>query len=200
MICALCDQDVPEKQEHTCNKWAGGKVVGSIIRTPVAIACEICDGPCDSTVCLNCWNPTAKENGEMFEQIRELKREKQQMLLQVSDLQKQLDACGQMRREWEAGEAEALRQNEDLKKGISSIMDDAVRYRDECATANRLIEVLRNALVKIEAHAPKNYEPNQEHWEWGNFDDSYGYGLETGYHRMGEIASTALKETNPEKR
>lgn len=67
-----------------------------------------------------------------------------------------------------------------------------------CFGCEKEHDSLRNALSALEIiskRRPSSYEPDQEHQEWGNFDDSYSYGMDTAYTRAADIADAALKET-----
>jgi hypothetical protein len=65
--------------------------------------------------------------------------------------------------------------------------------RARIATLEAQVEQAREALEKIEAKAPSQYEPDAEYWEWGNYDDAYSYGLDTATMRCAQIATAALQ-------
>jgi uncharacterized Zn finger protein (UPF0148 family) len=72
--------------------------------------------------------------------------------------------------------------------------DCTTGLRARIATLEAQVEKAREALKKIEANAPSQYEPDAEYWEWGNYDDAYSYGLDTATMRCAQIATAALAE------
>ena len=52
----------------------------------------------------------------------------------------------------------------------------------------------KEALEKIAALQEEGFNTEIEHWENGNYDDSFEYGVEVGEFKAAEIARKALKE------
>ena len=63
----------------------------------------------------------------------------------------------------------------------------------ELATAQATIERLQGALEAIIAHDEPTHEPGLEHWDWGNFDDSYEYGRSSMARALADAARAALQ-------
>lgn len=55
-------------------------------------------------------------------------------------------------------------------------------------------QILEEALNKIALLQPVGFNTEKEHWEDGNFDDSFEYGIEVGEYNCAEIARKALKD------
>src|SRR5579862_7653267 len=66
---------------------------------------------------------------------------------------------------------------------------------EELARVSEERDRYKRALQEIANGRPKNYTPNQEHWEWGNYDDSYSYGYDTASNDDADVADKALNPT-----
>jgi hypothetical protein len=67
----------------------------------------------------------------------------------------------------------------------------------------RLLATVRRyheALEKIAAKDPKDYEPDCEYWDWDNRGDIYRYGVETERVACSDIAKAALAAGEEGKR
>jgi len=70
---------------------------------------------------------------------------------------------------------------------------NAIRAHDALQRAE--IERLRgieSAAREVLSRAPKNYEADCEYGDWGNSDDVYGYGVDTGMEQAANILRPAL--------
>jgi len=55
------------------------------------------------------------------------------------------------------------------------------------------VKKLEAGLKEIIARDVPDYEPDCEYWVWGNYDDAYSYGVDTGDHACAKIARAALE-------
>lgn len=146
-ICPVCGESHTTTACRPANAAAGPAPLLKIPLTASPGSCEICDldlGP--SSVCLKCWNPTAKENGELYEQVKDLKRERQQLLLQIETLTKERDeAAG-----WKNLLTLELSTSERLRKEQDRLKDEQAQLLSKC-----LDVFARFAGGPIIAHPPK---------------------------------------------
>lgn len=134
--------------------------------------CEICDkamGP--ASVCLDCWNPTVKENLELLEQIKDFKRENHKLLLQIKELQKREHDAIASKLGADHRIAELIDQREERDKLIEKLKtvnhrqaEDVSELDGKLQESNRLYD---ECLKIAEAHQSYSPQPNPSDMDRG---------------------------------